>query len=44
MVNIALGKALAAQCDAGDINHDMHITIDEILVAVNHTLNHCPAS
>ncbi|MFI5398464.1 MAG: matrixin family metalloprotease [Candidatus Binatia bacterium] len=41
MVNIALGNATIAQCQAGDANGDGHITVDEILTAVNNALNGC---
>jgi len=44
MVNIALDNAPFTACEAGDSNHDTHITIDEILAAVNNALNGCPAS
>jgi hypothetical protein len=29
-------------CDAGDANHDGHITVDEIITAVNSALTGCP--
>jgi hypothetical protein len=41
MVNIALGNAAVTTCQAGDANHDGHITVDEILTAVNNDLNGC---
>jgi hypothetical protein len=41
MVNIALGNADVATCDAGDANSDRQITIDEIIAAVNNALNGC---
>jgi hypothetical protein len=41
MVNIALGNVPVTNCEAGDSNHDMHITVDEILTAVNNALNGC---
>ena len=34
LVNIALGSAPVAVCEAGDGNHDSQITINEILAAV----------
>jgi hypothetical protein len=42
MVNVALGSADIAICAAGDGNSDGHITVDEILTAVNNALNGCP--
>lgn len=41
MVNIVLGNALFLTCDAADSNHDGHVTVDEILAAVNNALNGC---
>lgn len=41
MVNIALGNAEVASCEAGDANLDGQITIDEILAAVNNALTGC---
>jgi len=41
MVNIALGNAPVAECEAGDDNDDDQITVDEILQAVNNALNGC---
>jgi hypothetical protein len=41
MVNIALGNAQLSDCTAGDANNDGHITIDEILTAVNNALSGC---
>jgi hypothetical protein len=41
MVNVALEQAQVTECNAGDRNHDGAITIDEILVAVDHALNGC---
>lgn len=35
MVEIALGSDTISSCEAGDVNHDSRITIDEILTAVN---------
>ncbi|MFI5398487.1 MAG: hypothetical protein ACHQ9S_23390 [Candidatus Binatia bacterium] len=43
MVNIALGNAPLADCEAGDANSDHKITVDEILAAVNYALSGCPA-
>ncbi len=36
---------IGAQCDQceGDFNGDGHVTIDELIVAVNNALNNCPA-
>ena len=42
MVNAALGNANVSTCLAGDANHDLQITVDEILAAVNNALNGCP--
>ena len=42
MVNIALGNASVSQCEPGDANSDTHITVDEILTAVNNALEGCP--
>jgi hypothetical protein len=39
MVDIALGTAQLSACTAGDANGDGHITVDEILQAVNNALN-----
>jgi hypothetical protein len=44
MVNIALGNADVSTCLNGDSNHDMRITIDEILTAVNNALSGCPSA
>jgi hypothetical protein len=44
MVNIALGNAPLAECQAGEANADGQITVDEILTAVNNALNGCPSS
>jgi len=41
LVNIALGNAEVASCEAGDANLDGQITIDEILTAVNNALTGC---
>jgi hypothetical protein len=41
MVNIALNSLPATPCQAGDLNHDGFITVDEILIAVNNALNGC---
>jgi hypothetical protein len=43
MVNIALGNAPTIDCLPGDANDDGHITVDEILMAVNNALNGCHA-
>jgi len=40
-VDIALGNADVATCRAGDVSDDGHITVDEILTAVNKLLNGC---
>ena len=42
LVNIALGNSTPSKCLAGDGNQDGAVTVDEILVAVNNTLNRCP--
>ena len=39
MVDIALGTAQLSACTAGDASGDGHITVDEILQAVNNALN-----
>ena len=41
MVKITLGNAQLLNCEAADANHDGHVTIDEILTAVNNALNGC---
>ncbi len=41
MVNIALGNADVSECEAGDLNDDGQIAVDEILTAVNNVLNGC---
>ncbi|MGD0947071.1 MAG: hypothetical protein ABSA52_06545 [Candidatus Binatia bacterium] len=41
MVNIALGTAPVTTCEPGDANGDGHISVDEILTAVNNALNGC---
>jgi hypothetical protein len=41
MVNIALGLAAPETCLAGDANGDGHITVDEIVSAVNRALTGC---
>jgi len=41
MVSIAPGNAPLLDCEAADANHDGHVTIDEILTAVNSALNGC---
>lgn len=43
LVNAALGSRSAAECDAGDTNHDGQITVDEILQAVTRALGGCAA-
>ena len=40
-MNIVLGTAQVMDCDAGDVNGDGEITIDEILASVNGALNGC---
>ena len=40
-VNIALGSANVAACEAGNANDDVEVTIDEVLAAVNNALNGC---
>jgi len=41
-ITLALRTAAAQQCP-GDLNCDQHVTIDEIVTAVNAALNECPA-
>ena len=41
MVNIALGNSTPGTCVAGDTNSDGQVTVDEILAAVNNSLNGC---
>jgi hypothetical protein len=41
VVNIALGNTPVTACEAGDVNGDGMITVDEILTAVNNALNGC---
>ena len=41
MVNIALGNSPLLDCEAANANHDGQVTIDEILAALNNTLNGC---
>ena len=41
MVKIALTDADVSACSAGDANQDGYILINEILKAVNNTLNGC---
>lgn len=43
MVNVALVDVPIISCDAGDANGDGHITVDEVLAAVSHALDGCPA-
>ena len=43
-VNIALGPAAVAQCDAMDGNHDGNVAVNELVAAVNHALTGCPAA
>jgi hypothetical protein len=40
--NIALGTVGVSNCSVFDTDGDQHVTIDELLVAVNHALNGCP--
>lgn len=42
MVNIALGSAPVATCLAGDVNGDSHVTVNEVITAVNKALDGCP--
>ena len=39
LADITLGNAEFNACPEGDVNHDGQVTIDEILVALNHALN-----
>ncbi len=41
LVNIALGAADLSSCDPGDLNRDGHITVDEIITAVDSAVNGC---
>jgi hypothetical protein len=41
MVNVALEQTPVSACSAGDRDQNGAITIDEILVAVDHALNGC---
>jgi hypothetical protein len=41
MVNVALDQAQVSECSAGDRDQNDAITIDEILVAVDHALAGC---
>ncbi len=41
MLNIALGNTDVSACLPGDADHNMTITVDEILTAVNNALNGC---
>lgn len=41
LVNIALGAVDLSSCDPGDLNRDGHITIDEIITAVDSAVNGC---
>jgi len=43
MVDVALAAIDLDACTAGDIDHGGQITVDEIIVAVNNTLNDCGA-
>jgi hypothetical protein len=44
MVNIALGNTAPGSCVAGDANGDEQISVDEILTAVNNSLNGCSSA
>lgn len=41
MASIALGHAPLSECMAGDANHNGQITVDEIVLAVQHALSGC---
>ncbi|HVO22295.1 MAG TPA: CSLREA domain-containing protein [Candidatus Margulisiibacteriota bacterium] len=41
MVNIALGEALPSACQAGDVDGDGTITVNEIIMAVDNALHGC---
>jgi hypothetical protein len=43
-VNVALGSAELAACDALDANGDAAVTINEVVKAVNNALNGCPVT
>jgi hypothetical protein len=42
MVTIALGSAPASECARGDLNADGLVYVDEIVVALQHSLHGCP--
>jgi hypothetical protein len=43
MANVALDNLPLSACTAADTNHDLRVTVDEILAAVDNALNGCPA-
>ena len=42
MVNIALGTSPVTLCEAGDLNHNGVVTVNEIITAVGNALGSCP--
>lgn len=40
-VGIALGQSATTRCPAADLNNDGHVTVDELIAAVNVALNGC---
>jgi hypothetical protein len=44
IVDISLGGQSLSGCMAADANHDGAVTVDEILTAINKSLNGCPAT
>lgn len=44
MVNISLDNVAVSACEVGDLNRDTHITIDEILAAIDAALAGCPGT
>ncbi len=44
MVNVALGNALLSTCPVGDADGSGDITVNEIIQAVNNTLDGCGIS
>jgi hypothetical protein len=44
MVNIAVGNISLSECQAGDVNGDGQMTVDEILSAVTFALDGCPTT
>jgi len=44
MVDIVLGTTAVSNCEAGDVNRDGRISVDEVILAVASALNGCPAT